>query len=219
MKRIGNLYQEICKLDNIINSFDEICKNITNQERANRFKEYKCIYISRIYNLLNDKKYTVGPYNVFYIYEPKKRRIVSQNLIDKAINHLVSRHILYPAILPCLIDSNVASRKNMGTKKGIELATKFHRSFSINYGTYYILKIDIHSFFASINHDILKEKLKKKIKDKDALNILFNIIDSDTIGLSIGNMTSQLLAIFYLNDLDHFIKETLHIKRLCSLSR
>ena len=31
-------------------------------------------------------------------------------------------------------------------------------------------------------------------------------------GLPIGNMTSQILAIYYLNDLDHFIKEKLHIK-------
>ena len=215
MKRIGNLYENIYKLENIIETFDEICKNIKNKEKANRYKEYKCIYVSRIHDILKEKKYVVGPYNIFYIYEPKKRRIVSQNIQDKIVNHLVSKHILYPSILPCLIDSNVATRKNMGTKKGIELATKYNRSYSINYKTHYILKVDIHSFFASINHNILKEKLKKKIKDKDALNILFNIIDSDSIGLSIGNMTSQLLAIFYLNDLDHFIKEILHIKRLC----
>lgn len=52
----------------------------------------------------------------------------------------------------------------------------------------------------------------KKIKDKDALNIVFSVINSDENGLSIGNMTSQVLAIFYLNDLDHFIKEDLKIK-------
>ena len=66
--------------------------------------------------------------------------------------------------------------------------------------------------FASINHDILKKKLCKKINDKEALKIVFDIIDSDSNGLSIGNMTSQVLAIFYLNDLDHFIKEDLKIK-------
>lgn len=58
----------------------------------------------------------------------------------------------------------------------------------------------------------MKNKLSKKIKDKKALKIVFDIIDSDDNGLSIGNMTSQSLAIFYLNDLDHFIKEDLKIK-------
>lgn len=219
VKRLDNLYETIYNYQNINNAFDEICQKTKNKNKVGLFKEYKCIYIARIYSLLKNRAYTVGPYNVFYIYEPKKRRIVSQCLIDKIINHLVAKYILYPSILPCLIDTNVASRKNMGTKKGIQLARKYQRQFGIKYHTYYILKIDIHHFFGSINHNVLKNKLRKKIKDPDALNILFQIIDSDDIGLSIGNMTSQILAIFFLNDLDHFIKETLHIKRICSLPR
>lgn len=102
--------------------------------------------------------------------------------------------------------------KIWAVKYGINLAKKFHRKFKINYGTYYILKIDIHNFFGSINHNTLKQKLAKKIKDKEALKIVYDIIDSDNIGLSIGNMTSQILAIFYLNGLDYYIKEVLHIK-------
>ena len=54
--------------------------------------------------------------------------------------------------------------------------------------------------------------MKKRIKDKSALNIIFKIIDSESSGLGIGNMTSQILAVFYLNDLDHYIKENLKIK-------
>ena len=154
----------------------------------------------------------LGPYNVFTIYEPKERRIVSQKMRDKIINHLISRHILYPALLPCLISTNVASRKNLGTNEGLRLAREFHRICKVKYKDYYILKCDISKFFASIDHDILKTKLKKRIKDKDSLQIVYSIIDSDENGLSIGNMTSQVLAIFYLNDMDHFIKETLKIK-------
>ena len=119
---------------------------------------------------------------------------------------------LYPAILPCLLNVNVASRKDMGTKKGLQLMNKFIRNCKIQYKKYYILKCDISKFFSSINHDILKEKILKRIKDKDAIKIVFDIIDSYSPGLGIGSMTSQVLAIFYLNDLDHFIKETLKIK-------
>lgn len=212
MKRKNNLYQEICKFENIVNAFNEVCRNTKNKRKVAKCREYKCIYISRIQKILESKTYKVGPYNVFTIYDPKKRRIVSQSIEDKIINHLISRFILYPALMSCLIDSNVASRKYMGTKKGLELSKKFHRICKVKYGTYYILKCDISKFFSSINHDILKKKLKTKIKDKDALNIVFSVIDSDNDGLSIGNMTSQVLAIFYLNDLDHFIKETLKIK-------
>lgn len=212
MKRKNNLYSNICDLNNIMKAFDEVCRNTRNKRKVNTFKEYKCIYISRIYNILINKQYKVGPYNVFTIYEPKKRRIVSQNMFDKTINHLVARYILMPALIPCLIEQNVASRKDKGTSKGLEYFNKYINICNYKYKEYYILKCDVKSFFSSINHNILKQKLKKKIKDNDALKIVFDIIDSEENGIGIGNMTSQVLAIFYLNDLDHFIKEELKIK-------
>ena len=212
MKRMGNLYQNICQMENIKSAYNEVCKNTNNKRRVENLREYKSIYISRIHDILINKNYVVGPYNVFTIYEPKERLIVSQNVQDKIINHLVSRFILYPAILPCLLDVNVASRKDMGTSRDLELAQEFHRKCKIKYKEYYILKCDISKFFASINHDILKQKILRRIKDKDALKIVFDIIDSNTNGLFIGAMTSQILAIFYLNDLDYFIKEKLKIK-------
>ena len=212
MKRKNNLYQEICKIENIISAFNEVCRNTKNKKKVQNYKQYKSIYISRIYNVLNNKNYKIGKYNVFTIYEPKERRIVSQNLQDKVINHLVARCILYPVIMPCLIDQNVASRKGKGTRKGLEYANIYNTKCKIKYKNYYILKFDISKFFASIDQEILKEKIKKKIKDKDALDIVFKIIDSEEQGLGIGSMTSQCLAIFYLNDLDHFIKEKLKIK-------
>lgn len=185
MKRKDNLYQNICNLDNIMSAYTEVCRNTKNKRKVAHLKQYKCLYISRIYNILKNKSYVPGPTNVFTIYEPKERRIVSQNMQDKIINHLVSRYILYPAILPCLIGENVASRKGLGTKAGLILSSEFHRKCKVKYGKYYILKCDISKFFASIDHDILKLKLTKKIKDKDALNILFTIIDSEEKGLGI----------------------------------
>ena len=212
MKRKGNLYQNIYNINNIKNAYNEVCRNTKNKHKVAKFKEYKCIYLARIYSILASKTYKPGPYNVFTICEPKQRRIVSQNMQDKVINHLVARHILYPALLPCLLDVNVASRKGLGTSRGLKLANEFHRICKIKYGTYYILKCDISKFFASINNDTLKSKLRRRIKDEDALKIVFDIIDIEKNGLSIGAMTSQVLAIFYLNDMDHFIKETLKIK-------
>ena len=212
MKRLNNLYPNIYKLENLIECFNEVKKNTNSKTRVENLTAYKNIYISRIHKILKEKTYTMGNAIIFTIHDPKERKIVSLNLQDKIVNHLVARYILYPAILPCLLDVNVASRKNLGTSRGLEFANKFKNKCKIKYGEYYILKCDISKFFASINHDILKKKICKKIKDKDALNIIFHIIDSYEDGLSIGAMTSQVLAIFYLNDMDHFIKEELKIK-------
>lgn len=214
MKRKGNLYENIYDFENIVSAFNEVCRNTKNKKKVDRFKEYKCIYLARIYVLLRAKEYVPGDYHVFTIYEPKERRIVSQNMQDKVVNHLVARHILYPAILPCLLDVNVASRKGLGTSEGIKLALSYHKTCKIKYKQYYILKCDISKFFASINHDILKQKLQKRMKDKNAFKIVCDIIDVEKDGLSIGAMTSQILAIFYLNDMDHFIKNTMFVIKM-----
>lgn len=74
----------------------------------------------------------------------------------------------------------------------------------------YVLKMDIRHFFESVDHDVLKEWLKKKIRDKRMLHILFMIIDGCEQGLPLGFYTSQWLANFMLQPLDHYIKEQLH---------
>ena len=212
MKRIGYLYENIYKMENIERCFHEVCTNTKNITKRTKFKEYKCIYITKVYNTLKNQQYVVGKPSVFYIKEPKLRRIVSQNMYDKIVNHLVSRYILYPAIFPCLVDENCSSVPNKGRSYALNLFYKAYRNMKNKYDIFYILKCDVKSYFGSINHDRLKEKVKRRIKDKLALKIVFDIIDSDEVGLSIGFMSSQILGIFYLNDLDHFIKEKLGIK-------
>jgi hypothetical protein len=91
---------------------------------------------------------------------------VSQNIIDKIVNHLVARYILYPAILPCLLDVNVASRKNLGTSAGLRLVKEYRRICKIKYGTYYVLKCDISKFFSSLTcyEGLLKRRTNQLIK-------------------------------------------------------
>ena len=81
----------------------------------------------------------------------------------------------------------------MGTSKGLEFEKKYIKSCEQKYGTYYILKCDISKFFASINHDILKEKILRRIKDKDSIKIVFDIIDS-----------CPNRAIYWINDKPNF---------------
>lgn len=160
MKRYSNLYKNICNMKNIEASFNEVKKNTRNERRIFNMKQYKAYYISNVYNMLYTNSYEVGTYNKFIIHEPKERVIVSQGIIDKTVNHLVARYILYPAILPCLLDVNVASRKGLGTSAGLKKAQEYRRICKVKYGTYYILKCDISKFFSSVNHDILKKKIR-----------------------------------------------------------
>ncbi|MEK6820942.1 MAG: RNA-directed DNA polymerase, partial [archaeon] len=83
--------------------------------------------------------------------------------------------------------------------------------------TLWILKCDIKKFFASINHSILLSILERQIFDRDIIGLLGKIISSfhsgiQGVGLPLGNLTSQLFANIYLNDLDQFIKHQLRLK-------
>ncbi len=91
--------------------------------------------------------------------------------------------------------------------KGVERATVRDRKHAK-----YCVKLDIHKFYPSIPHDKLKARLREKIKDEKALQILDKVIDSHSPGIPIGNYTSPWFAEFFLQPLDHFIKETLGVK-------
>lgn len=212
MKRFSNLYENIYKPENIKACYREVMRNTKNKRQVYKLQNNADNVIRTIYEELKNERYVVGKYNVFIIYEPKQRIIVSQGMKDKIVNHLIAREILYPAILPCLVPFNVASRPGMGTKKALEYLERYRRQFAAKNKKYFMLKCDISRFFLSINHKILKKKVRRRIKDPKALKIVFDIIDSYSSGIGIGSMTSQVLAIFYLNDLDHFIKEKLKIK-------
>ncbi len=211
MKRFKNLYENTYKTENIEACYKEVMRNTKNKRQVYRLQKNADNIIKSIYDDLKNEKYVVGKYNVFVIYEPKKRTIVSQGMKDKIINHLIAREILYPAIFPCLLPFNVASRPQMGTKKALEYLEKYRTMYGKDGQKYYMLKCDISKFFLSIDHQILKKKLRRRIKDPKALKILSDIINSYQTGIGIGSMTSQVLAIFYLNDLDHYIKEELKI--------
>ncbi len=226
MKRIGNIYSNLYDLNNIISVYNKIKNNTKNKYKIEQFEDYFCINIVNIYNVLKENKYKVGKYNLFIIYEPKQRLILNQDLFNKIVNHLIGNELIN-ILENSLIDSNVAVRVNKGTSYGIKLVKKYIRELN----NYYCLKIDIKKYFYSINHNILKDLLSKKIKDKLFLDVLYKIIDSTNndyifeyamkhninylkkgYGLSIGNLSSQILGIYYLNDLDHYIKEKLKIK-------
>ena len=214
MIRVGYLYSNLYNVDNILVAYKEVLKTTKNKKYIVLFDRYKCIYINKIYNDLLNKTYIPGVLREVTIYEPKERIIVVQDIYDKIINHLVSRQILIPYLINGLIDGNVASRKGYGTSKGRELYFKYRNICNIKYKKYYILKIDISKFFYSIDHDILKSMIRRKIKDKDVLFLLDKIIDNYGVdkGIPIGLMTSQIFAIFYLDGIDKYIKEVLKIK-------
>ena len=249
MKRVNNIYNSIVDIKAIQTMYNKKIKlNTKNKIKLERFENNYVSNMIYIKNTLENKSYIPGKYNIFLIKEPKLRLIMSQNVFDKIINHMVSKYFLVDIYSNTLINENIATRENKGTHYGINLLKKYLNE--VKKDEFYILKFDISKYFYNLDHDILKNLVRRKIKDKDVLKIIDDIIDSTDSeyvnkeinrvkqkeinkvlnsnvdnknkilnninkipvykkgkGLPIGNMSSQILAVLYLNELDHFIKE------------
>lgn len=97
--------------------------------------------------------------------------------------------------------------------RGIHYGAKYIKKIIVRdrKNTKYCLKLDIKKFYPSINRQILKRKFMRIIKDRDTLDLIDLLVDSGKEGLPIGNYTSQWFANFYLQDMDHYIKEKLKV--------
>ena len=76
-----------------------------------------------------------------------------------------------------------------------------------------MLKCDVKSFFASIDHDILFQIIQKKVQEERASSLIRNVIDSYDPGMPLGNLTSQLFANIYMNAFDHYVQEQFSVFR------
>ena len=224
--------------NNLINIYDnEISKNIKNKKKLVAFEINKMQYISNIIKMLLNGEVGHHLYNIFIIYEPKCRLVMSLPVKDKLINHFVCKYYLENNLNKYLDIRNCATRKNMGTSYAIKLLKKYLEINKRKYkDNFYILKIDLKKYFYNIDHEILKSLLIDKL-DNYEYKIISKIIDStnDTYinkkieyyinnknkdiplykkgkGLPIGNMTSQFLSIYYLYKLDHYIVHDLKLK-------
>jgi RNA-directed DNA polymerase len=224
------------KLKDLEDIFDnEIRKGVKNKQRILNFEKYKMEYLIDIKKVLDNNTYDGGRYNIFLIYKPKLRVVMSQNIYDKIINHYVAKYILIPKLSKYLRKENCATRKNMGTSYAIKLFKQYIED-NKKYTNIYFLKIDISKFFYSLDHEVIKKLIINDLNE-DEYKIICTILDStnkDYVnirisnlekkinqelprytygkGLPIGNQTSQFLAILYLAKLQHYIKCNLHLK-------
>ena len=195
MQRVNNIYHKICDIDNIMKFEHIVSVNTSNKRKVEKFQEHYVENIYKIRDILMSKNYIPGEYNIFFIHEPKLRLIMSNNIRDKIINHLVAYYLLVEVFDKTFIDTTVATRKGKGTHLGLNITKKYINDMKRIYGdNFYYLKFDISKYFYNINHDIVKKMIRRKIKDVDAINIIDRIIDStdmDYINEKIENIKNN----------------------------
>jgi retron-type reverse transcriptase len=228
MKRYGNLYRQVGDFENLLRAARQAQKGKRFTSGCRNFNldlEKNLVCLQRE---LQDQTYRPGPYNHFRIYQPKERLISAAPYKDRVVHHALV-NVIEPIFDRAMIDDSYANRLGKGTHKAVDRFTQFARRRR------YVLKMDVVRYFPSLDHDLLRGAIAKKVKDKEILWFVGIILDSGYLieaagsldyfpgddlftplhrkrGLPIGNLTSQFFANVYLDGFDHYVKEDLGCK-------
>lgn len=230
---IQDAWPEIC-------SFEKLLEAHRNARRCKRYRAEVMSFTAHLEdNLLIIQKglidgtYELGPYRKLWVYIPKKRLVMALPYMDRIVQWSLYQY-LNPIYDKTFIEDSYACRKNKGSHKAADRLQYWMRQVDRKPGNgWYYLKLDISKYFYRVNHEILLSVLGRKIKDLDMMNCIRGIVNSNAepfglprgrapqdvppeewlydVGMPIGNLTSQLFANIYLNELDQYCKHTLKI--------
>ena len=229
MRIYKDLFKQIIEPENLFIAWKRFRRGKDSRTDVFEFEKNLEPEIFQLYRQLQNKTYRHSGYTNFFISDPKRRHIHKARVRDRVLHHAIYQ-ILYWVFEPTFIKNSFSCRLGKGTHKGVLAVEKMLRQESKNYSKpCHALKCDIKKFFDSVDHQILISVLQRKIKDRDLLDLLKEIIGSYTIrpavgereresknapriGIPIGNLTSQLFANIYMNEFDQFMKHDLRVK-------
>ena len=220
MRRQGGFFEKLCTIENIEladynarKSKKRSAKYIAKHD-AHRDEDNK-----KILESFKNHTYKTSPYAKFKIYEPKERIIYKLPYYPDRIAQHAIMNVIKPYWTKLFISNTYSCIEGRGIHKCLQDVKRDLKKTQSTGETKYCLKLDIVKFYPSIQHEILKKILRRKIKDKDFLQILDEIIDSvngycdkNGVGVPIGNYLSQFFANLYLTDFDHWCKEVLRCR-------
>lgn len=227
-KRYGNFYLPNCNFSMMYAAYRKAMKGKRYRYDVLQFTDNLESNLLSLLDELQNHTYKVGDYREFYVYEPKKRLIMALPFRDRVVQWWIYNQ-LYPIFDKTFIEDSFACRKGKGQKAAADRLQYMLTRTELLGGKWYYLKLDIAKYFYRVYHDKLLEIVSRKIKDRDMLQLLETIIRGDGTqcfglslcenvedavrvsdrGMPIGNLTSQLMANVYLNELDQFCKKVL----------
>ncbi len=226
MKTYDNLYEELCSMKNLILAWKKARKGKTKKDYVLEFEKSLGNNLRDLHYELKNLTYKPKPLINFILRDPKTRKISKSHFRDRIVHHALVG-IIEPIFDKTFIFDSCANRKGKGnlfalkrlkyfitkvSKKGAYLNNEF-KDTNFIYG--YCLKADIKHYFQEVNHIILVNIIKRKIKDEKVIWLIEQILNNNVqnnpkgVGMPLGNLTSQFFANVYLNELDYFVKHKL----------
>jgi RNA-directed DNA polymerase len=226
MKRFGHLWEGMVSFESLLHAAEKARRGKRLKPAAIRFFFHLERELLRLHEELASLTYRPGPYRTFTIYEGKPRQISAAPFRDRVVHHALTG-VLEPIFERSFIFDSYACRKAKGTHAAVDRCQRLARRYA------YVLKADVRKFFPSIDHQVLKDQVARRIKDPHVLALLGTIIDKSNSqlpaifwfpgddlftpierrrGLPLGNQTSQFFANVYLDPLDHFVTDHLGLR-------
>lgn len=212
-KTIRNVYYKNLTYEKLLKAHLDARKGKGSRKEIILFNLKQEEYIKYLLEKLENKTYKHGGYTVFYVTEPKLRKIEKSKYMDRIVHRWLVDNILKPYFIPRFIQTTYACIEGRGMHKACLDMQEMMKHCTRIWNNYYILKMDIAKYFDNIDKKILLNILKKRIKDKDVMWLINEILYANKRekGLEIGNYTSQMFANIYLNEYDWYVKRNLHI--------
>jgi len=228
-------FEEICSFETLYRAYKRARIGKRDRVATAQYEANAIFATERLSHILSTRTYIPSKFEVFYVYEPKKRLVQAPAFVDKVVQHALVDNYLYDALTRSFIRDSTATQIGKGTHDGLD-RLKVHMTDYFrkrkgrdeitrreaglpprpmeewNYASGWVLKADIRKFFASIDHGIVKAMLREKIADDKVFELMCIYINHTPEGLPLGYQTSQLLALLYLDAFDHWIKERLRVK-------
>lgn len=214
-----NVKLTVCSFESLYAAMLKCKRGIMWKDSAAGFVKNGLVNCCLLKDELLSGKYQIGKYTVFTITEPKRRVIVSTRIKDRVFQRSLCDNYLTENISKSFIYDNAACQVGKGTdfaRNRLKCHLQRHyRKYGCNG---YVLKCDISDYFGSTPHIVACAAVQKRIKDSWVLGEVERIVNSFTQGrdpskgMGLGSQVTQLIQLAVLDDLDHYIKEALHIK-------
>lgn len=211
MKRVGYLYDKLLDKNLLALAFKEASKGKKNKRYVKRFLDKQDYYVDKLYEWLKTDTLKLSNNKHITIFEAsanKTRDIVVPKFFPDQVVHWAYCIVMRPIFMKGMYQWSCGSIKGRGVHYGIN---KIQRELAKPKAKY-ILKTDFRKYFQSVKKGKLLELLERKIKDKRMINLTKQILENGGDGLPIGYYTSQWFSNFYLENIDHYIKEELGVK-------
>lgn len=233
MKTYKKLFDKIISTDNISKAIESSAKKKRERKDVVDILNDKPKHITKIQTMLTNRTWKPRMHEASLINDgtsQKPRIIIRPDYAYEQIVHHCVVQVLIPMFTKGMYEYSCGSIPGRGATLGKNYIKKFIEKNNINNppkgckwnksNIKYVLKIDIKHFFENVDINLLKQKFARAIKDDATLWLIDTILNSNIatykgqticVGLPIGYYTSQWFANWYLQDLDHFIKEQLHV--------